>query len=127
MDEQAIQNSDDTGTFNVADSSVLTGDGETPNKTGRNEDGTFAKGNPGGPGRPKGMSMKEFARQRFKWMDYDEKKAFIDALPPDIVWRMAEGNPSTDTKQEVSGSLTIEISEKIANKNKLYDPDSSPE
>ena len=68
---------------------------ETPNKTEakRNADGTFAIGNPGGPGRPKGKSLKEYWKQRFADMSDEEKEEFSKKVAPDMLWKMAEGNP----------------------------------
>lgn len=55
----------------------------------------FTKGNPAtGAGRPKGSkSLKEFAREYLMSLDDEGKKEFLDALPTDLIWRMAEGNP----------------------------------
>ena len=120
MDEDTTNtNIDDTSAKQPDDSSVFGKDENEPSKmedNGRNADGTFKEGWKGGPGRPKGMSMKEFARQRFKFMDYDEKIAFIEALPPDLVWRMGEGNPATDNKTELTGAVVINVSKEGAEK-----------
>jgi len=61
----------------------------------RRSNGTFAKGTPppNPAGRPKGQTMKEFAREFLMRMDPQEKEEWISKLSPDIVWRMAEGNP----------------------------------
>lgn len=44
-------------------------------------------------GRPKGKSLKEFAREYLMGLSDGEKEKYIKELPPEIVWRMAEGNP----------------------------------
>jgi len=62
----------------------------------RNPDGTFADGNPGGPGRPKGKTLKEWARDKLMSMTDEEREEFIKQLPKEIVWKMAEGNPAQD-------------------------------
>lgn len=80
---------------------------EEPNKTEekreRNEKGQFVDGNPGSPGRPKGKTLKEFAREFLLSMSDDDKRDFLNSLSKDIVWRMAEGNPHQ------SSDIDIEI------------------
>lgn len=82
---------------------------EEPIKTEekRNSDGTFAIGTKGGPGRPKGQSLKEYWRQRFYNMTDDEKEEFTKSVGKEALWRMAEGNPKNDV--ELSGELTSKI------------------
>lgn len=66
----------------------------------------FKKGQVSNPkGRPKGKTMKEFAREFLLSMSDDEKVEWLKSLGKDIVWRMAEGNPST--KNEIEGNLNI--------------------
>lgn len=74
---------------------------EEPNKleeNWRNPDGTLKPGHPNlGAGRPKGKTLKEWARDKLMKMTEEEREDFIKTLPKDIVWRMAEGNPQTNT------------------------------
>lgn len=67
----------------------------------RDANGKFAVGNAGGPGRPKGQSMKEFWKQRFSEMTVEEKVEWIRShnVTGDVIWRMAEGQP----KQSLDG------------------------
>jgi hypothetical protein len=61
----------------------------------RNPDGTFAPGHPGGPGRPKGKTLKEFAREYLLSLSDEKKQEFLASLPKEFVWKMAEGGPQT--------------------------------
>lgn len=65
-------------------------------KGDRNPDGTYKPGHPGGPGRPKGQSLKEWVREKLMNMNEEERAEFIKGLSSDIIWRMAEGNPAQD-------------------------------
>jgi hypothetical protein len=59
----------------------------------------FVKGQSGNPGgRPKGAkSLKTFAREYLESLPDEEKVNYLKTLPEDLVWKMAEGNPKTDT------------------------------
>jgi len=71
-------------------------------------------GNPGG--RKKGSkSLKVFAREYLESLPPEEKIEFLATLPSEIVWKMAEGNPTNeDTVTLVTPN--INIAEEIANK-----------
>jgi len=63
----------------------------------RNPDGTLKPGHPDlGGGRPKGKTLKEFAREFLMSMTDEEKVNFLNSLSKDTVWKMAEGNPPQD-------------------------------
>ena len=65
----------------------------------RDELGRLVAGSPSlNPhGRPKGQSMKEFAREFLMAMTPEEKGNWLKGLSPEIIWRMSEGNPHTTT------------------------------
>lgn len=64
----------------------------------------FKKGNPGGPGRPAGVTLKQYAREFLAKMTDDERQDYLDGLGKEVIWKMAEGNPRTDV--EVEGTIT---------------------
>lgn len=85
---------------------------DKPNKAGANRqpDGTFGPGNLANPeGRPKGKTLKEFAREFLMKMDDKQKIEFLNSLSKDIVWKMAEGNPHQSVGAEIIGEIPFQI------------------
>ena len=74
----------------------------------RDEKGQFLPGTAPGPGRPKGKTMKEFAREYLMLKTDDEKKEWLEKHVNGIdVWKMAEGMPKQDV--EMSGELVSKV------------------
>lgn len=87
----------------------------------RNSDGTLKDGHPGMGGRPKGKTLKEYAREYYMLKTDEEKKAYIDKLEekiPGFAWRMAEGNPANNT-DITTGGKPIYLPPELLNKNDL--------
>jgi len=61
--------------------------------------GLFKKGVSGNPGgRKKGSkSLKTFVREYLEGLSDEDKLLFMEDLPKEIIWKMAEGNPKQDT------------------------------
>lgn len=71
----------------------------------RDANGRFLPGNPGSPGRPKGKTMKEFAREFLLNMTDAEKIEWLKSVPPGKLWEMAEGMARQEVEQ--SGSINV--------------------
>ena len=68
----------------------------------------FKKGEVANPaGRPKGKTMKEFAREFLLAMTDEDKINFMNSLEPDVVWKMAEGTPPQDVN--IHGEIRMPI------------------
>ncbi len=92
----------------IYDTKMETLDKQVDNKPLRDELGRLLPGNTANPnGRPKGLSLKEFWRQRLALMTDEEKLAFSSEITKDMVWKMGEGMP----KQDIEGN--IEVKSKI--------------
>src|ERR1035437_719729 len=69
----------------------------------------FKKGNLGGPGRPKGSgkSLKEYSREFLANMTDEERLDYLNGLPKDIIWKMAEGNPDNKLQGDANNPITL--------------------
>lgn len=77
----------------------------------RNPDGTWKEGHPSTGKRPKGKTLKEFAREWLLLKSDKDKMQFLKNLDPHFVWRMAEGNPpeSIEHRGEVNHIFYLPI------------------
>lgn len=83
-------------------------DKQTKNKVDYIRPYQWKKGQSGNiMGRPKGKTMKEYARQYLERMTDEERDEWLEGLDKDIIWQMSEGKPKQD--MEVSGELNSKI------------------
>ena len=79
----------------------------------------FQKGNSGGPGRPKGKTLKEWRRESLAAMTDEERKEFLKTISNETQWKMAEGNPPTVLMGDKENPIRIiKVDEDLAD---IYD------
>jgi hypothetical protein len=81
----------------------------------RDESGKLLPGTPSlnPAGRPKGKTLKEFAREYLMNLPDDEKKEYLAQLPREIVWKMAEGNPHQTSDETIDVTIAKPLLEAI--------------
>lgn len=68
----------------------------------------YKKGQSGNPsGRPKGISLKEYAKQKLLSMTDEEREEFFDGINKDTIWEMAEGKAPTATDITSNGATIV--------------------
>ena len=89
----------------------------------------WQKGESGNPaGGKKGKRLKTFVTEMFERMTDEEKSEFLNHIDPELVWKMAEGNPKSEDKIEVDIPATlIEIIKGNGTTNKTGDTEVSGE
>ena len=68
--------------------------------------------------------MKEWAKNKLLYMNEEEREDFLHGLSKDIIWKMSEGNPTSELTGKDGKDLIPEISpEAIALAQRLNDID----
>jgi hypothetical protein len=69
----------------------------------------FKKGQIANPlGRKKGsVSLKQYAKQMLESMTYEERMEYLEGLPKDFIWQMAEGKPDAKTTLDAKIEHTL--------------------
>lgn len=69
----------------------------------------YKKGQSGNPGgRKKGSkSMKQWIKERLEKMTDKQREEFMEGLPKEIIWKMAEGMPQTNTDLTSDGKPIV--------------------
>jgi hypothetical protein len=81
---------------------------ENTKPSGRGPDGRWVKGFAPNPmGRPKGKTMKEWAKEFLARMTDEERDAWMEGIPKEIVWKMAEGNARNETDVTSGGDKIV--------------------
>lgn len=58
---------------------------------------------PNPAGRPKGKTMKEYAKEYLARMTDEERDEWLEGLGKDVIWEMAEGRPENKTDLTTGG------------------------
>jgi len=71
---------------------------ESDNQISNNKPWLWKKGQSGNiMGRPKGKTMKEYAREYLERMTNEERDAWLEGIDKHKIWEMGEGRPKQDT------------------------------
>lgn len=72
-------------------------------------------------GRPKGKTLKEYQAERFRLMSDEEKRQWMkdNNITGIDAWKMAEGNPATNTDITSGGLPIVQLTSEITQKNEI--------
>ncbi len=94
---------------------------------------SWQKGKSGNPnGRPPGKSLKTFVKEMLEEMSPEQKAEFLKHLDPELVWKMAEGNPENKTDLTTKGekidgiNYIVPVAEKTNADNTQADKETTP-
>ena len=74
-------------------------------------------------GRPKGKTLKEYAREWLFNLTEKEKKTFMRKLDPETIWKMSEGMPHQSSDLTVSARPVPLLEGVVLNKKALENKD----
>lgn len=58
-------------------------------------------------GRPKGKTMKDYARQYLERMTDEERDEWLEGLSKETIWEMAEGKAQQKVEADIKGEITL--------------------
>lgn len=88
---------------------------ETAEQSNNSKPWLYKKGQSGNPsGRPKGsVSLKTWVKNRLATMTDEEREEFMEGLPKETIWKMAEGNPDTKNDLTTNGKDITKVTVNI--------------
>jgi len=93
---------------------ILEREKEKKSKTEHLQPYQYKKGQSGNPsGRPKGISLKEYAKMKLQSMTDEEREEFMNGLSKDTIWEMAEGKAPTATDITSGGKQIVAFNLKL--------------